>query len=93
MQFIDCEYLKQFIFSFFFIISTNADLIHQQQQHNQLVAQRKQSYDTNGNQRSTKEYYNLPDVNQHRLNNQANRFVAKQSAKKTIKVFGSFIIS
>lgn len=64
---------------------------HQQQQHNQLVSHRKFHYDNNGNahshQRLAKEYCNLPHINDHRLNEQANRVIAKQTAKKTIKVF------
>lgn len=70
---------------------SRVDLFHQQQQHSQLVAQRKFSYDSNGNanlyQRSAKEYCNLPQISDHRLNDQANRIIAKQTAKKTIKVF------
>lgn len=63
-----------------------------QQQHSQLVPQRKFSFDSNGNaniyQRSAKDYCNLPHINDHRLNyDQANRIFAKQTAKKTIKVF------
>lgn len=68
-----------------------ADLSQQQQQHSQLVAHRKFSYDSNGNanicHRSAKEYCNLPHISDHRLNDHANRIIAKQTAKKTIKVF------
>lgn len=69
-----------------------ADLLQQQQQqHSQLVAHRMFSYDSNGNtnnnQRTAKEYCNLPNINVHRLNTQANRIIAKQTAKKSIKVF------
>lgn len=66
----------------------------QQQQHTQLVSHRngKYSFDSNGNaniyQRSAKDFtYNLPHINDHRLNDQANRIIAKQTAKKMIKVF------
>ena len=64
-----------------------------QQQHSQLVPHRKFSFDSNGNanvyQRSTKDYCNLPHINDHRLNHEHanNRIIAKQTAKKTIKVF------
>lgn len=69
--------------------------MQQQQQHSQLVPHRKFSFDSNGNannnnniyQRSAKDYYNLPNINDHRLNDHANRIIAKQTAKKTIKVF------
>lgn len=67
------------------------DIHHQQQQHTQLVSQRNLNFDCNGNannnnyQQSTKDFYNLPDVNH--LNNHANRVIAKQTAKKMIKVF------
>lgn len=61
-----------------------ADLQQQQQQHSQLVSHRKFSFDSNGNanQRSAKEY-NLPYINDR------DRIIAKQTAKKTIKVFSA----
>lgn len=63
--------------------------MQQQQQHSQLVPHRKFSFDRNGNaniyQRSAKEYFcNLPHITNDF--EQANRIVAKQKAKKTIKV-------
>lgn len=69
-----------------------SDLMQQQQQHSQLVPHRKYSFDSNGNanvyQRSAKDYCNLPHITDHRLNHEhANRIIAKQTAKKTIKVF------
>lgn len=66
------------------------DIHQQQQQHTQLVSQRNFNFDCNGNannnyQQTAKDFYNLPDVNH--LNNHANRVIAKQTAKKMIKVF------
>lgn len=68
--------------------------MQQQQQHSQLVPHRKFNFDSNGNannnniyQRSAKDYCNLPHINDQRLNDHANRIIAKQTAKKTIKVF------
>lgn len=71
--------------------------MQQQQQHNQLVSNyRKFNYDSNGNaqfypqQQSAKDYLNLPHINsnnEQRMNDQANRIIAKQTAKKMIKVF------
>lgn len=62
------------------------DLLQQQQQHSQLVSHRKFSFDSNGNaniyQRSAKDY--LPHISD-RLSD--HRLIAKQTAKKTFKVF------
>lgn len=72
-------------------IKSHADLMQHQQQHTQLVPQRKFSFDSNGNanlyQRSSaKDYCNhLPHINNS--HDHANRIIAKQTAKKTIKVF------
>lgn len=75
------------------------DFLHQHQ-HDQIASNRKFIYDANGNantlnQRSANEICNLPNVYQHRFNNnQTNRTIAKPSTtKKTIKVFtnGSFV--
>lgn len=72
-------------------IDAYSDLQQQQQQHSKLVSHRKFSFDSNGNaniyQRSAKQYYNLPNIHDHRPTDQANRTIAKQTAKKTIKVF------
>lgn len=59
-----------------------------------MAHHRKFNYDNNGNahfypqQQSAKDYLNLPHINEQRINNQANqRIIAKQTAKKMIKVF------
>ncbi|XP_031638331.1 probable serine/threonine-protein kinase DDB_G0282963 isoform X2 [Contarinia nasturtii] len=65
------------------------NLMQHQQQHSQLVPHRKFSFDSNGNanlyqRTSAKDYCNhLPHINND--HDQANRIIAKQTAKKTIK--------
>lgn len=69
---------------------THEEIAHQEHQSDSLNSQRKMNNDSNGNlktytQHSSNTTRKFPDVNNRYLNSQA--IVAKQTAKKTIKVF------